>query len=595
MIALEFSGGFEVFAPYSPISPFKLGLGLCAILAVLQIARRRAAIAWLPLLAMCGYLVAVTISFLASRLSPSVTSSGVSEALNLVVFTAVISILAVNITRWQWIAAAITVPMAAISLLAVINQFVLGNTQSFLGFEQVTTYLGVGSVTARHAGPLLDPNFWGRLLATGLPLSLALVHYAWTRVSRGVAAVAAISPVLLLAGIYLTSSRGAYLAAAFGVVVYGVVAGMTLNRLLIAAPIGALLLLIPGVGSRLFSFGGGQLAAEDGSFLSRLATQRVALAMVHDRPLVGVGPDGYLTAFGEYAAEAQQSLEMALAAHNLYLGLWAEIGLLGLVAFCALLLVGLIMAGRSALTARRMPTTAGDHYRPYAAGLFAGLMGWCVASVFLHLSYARIAILLVCLSAALWHQVRRVPLTASADDRRSILVGSGAVIGALVAVVVVALIPQGTEVTATGRVVPAFQKDAYLISLRTRSVVIPSLAVVINQVAPSPVDAQGDMSAGVVRVTAVGATEDQARERLFGALDAGSQAIKDADLATVFSIVWDGEDQVAKSRASLVQLASAGAMGGLAGAGVALIGAKVIRRRPGGGPGTRGRGIGGQQ
>ncbi len=79
---------------------------------------------------------------------------------------------------------------------------------------------------------------------------------------------------------------------------------------------------------------------------NRPSIWRVALRMVADRPLLGVGPDGFRPHFNLYA----QGEARALHAHNLYLHILVESGMLGLLGFgwaSWRLAVGLIRASAS--------------------------------------------------------------------------------------------------------------------------------------------------------------------------------------------------------------------------------------------------------
>lgn len=579
LAAMEFSGGFGVLARYAPVSPFVACLGVASIVAGLGLLWGRAIVQWLPLLAMIGYLLAVTVSAVASPLAEGTTVAGVLEVLKLTVFTGVVSLLAAHVRHWGILALAVVFPLAAISSLGLLNEFVLGNDASFLGFETVTNYLGVGTATARHAGPLPDPNFWARVLVAGLPLGLALADRS-LRLGRWTAVLAAGAMVAVIAaGCYLTSSRGGFLALAVGVAAYAVVAGRA-RWLLVAAPAGALVLMLPGVGSRLFTFDAGdQVAALDPSVAGRLATQRVALAMIEDRPLTGVGPDGYFAAFGGYASQAGQ-VDRVLAPHNLFLGLWAEIGLLGLIAFVAVLGGGLTLSIASCLRARRMGRIDRDHFQPYAAGLFAGLVAWTTASLFLHLSYTRIVLLLVCLAAALWQQTRGVSLRPYVAGPRLLpIVGAAAVVGALAAQPVLALVPSPSTVTATGRVVPVDPTSTFLINLRTRSGVLPTLAVVIDESAADPIVAQGDVSAGLIRVSATDSAAGDATDHVDAALATGEAALRAAGLTEVFTVAWDDDRVVSPADPRVSQRAVVAGLGALTAGVIGLLGTTVAARR----------------
>ncbi len=587
MIVLEYSGGFGVLDRFSPVSLFSGCLAVAALVAVLRLLWAPVRVPWAPALALVGFLLAETLSYAGSRLDPSVTGAALTQTLKLVLYAGVVCVLAAEWHAWQPLAWSIVAPMAAISALAVANQFVLGNAQSFLGFETVTDYLGVGVTTARHAGPLPDPNFWGRFLVVGVPLALALCQDAWTRARRGPAAVAAGAAALLVGGIYLTGSRGTFLAAGVALVVYAIAAGVRLIHLVAALPAAGLLLLVPGVGSRLFTFGPengmSQLAAGDQSVAARLGTQEVAWSMVQDRPLTGVGPGGYFAAFGDYAATGGVQIDRVIAPHNLYLGMLAQVGVVGLLAFGAVLLVGLACAGRTLWATRGMSTADCRRIRPYAAALLAGTLAWCAASVFLHLTYARVLVLLVVLAASLWQQARRLPrVRSTAVSRRGRRLGCGAVAGVLLAasagVATTWLAPHGAEATRTAVVEPIQRTGgfgAYLNSLRTRSGIVPGYAVVIDAAAPTPVDAQGSPDTGTVTVTTKADRPEEATAHLHEAIRSGTTALQRVGMDRVFTVRWLPGTRVTEAAPSATGLL---AVGLVAGAGGGLLGLAVAAR-----------------
>lgn len=587
MGALEFSGAFGVLEAYSPLSPYTLSLVAAGAVGVLALAWRGGEPGdWLlgvPVVAVIGYLLAETISYLNSELSPAATADAVTTTLKFVPYAVVICVLAVGVRRWGWVACAIVVPMSVICLLGMINEFLLGNSASFGGFETVTNYLGVGVETARHAGPLEDPNFWGRLLVMGLPLSLALTQRTWTAGRRSLAVGAALCTVLMLAGVYLSGSRGAFIGAGLAIVAYPLCLGARRGVLVAAAALGVALLAVPGVGSRLFSYGMGpgvQWAAEDGSVLSRLATQRVAIEMAADRPITGVGPGGYLEAFGQYAAQGQVVIDRVIAPHNLYLGLLAETGVIGLLAFLALLGAGIGLAGHTLWLTRGMTEEDRTRIRPYAAAVVAGILGWAATSIFLHLSYARAVIFVVCLAAALNVHARRLPQVRPRAIRRELRgriahgLGGALLLGA-VGVIAALVVPYGSTATRTGYLEPATADSSYLLSLRTRSTVVPGYAVVIGVSAPTPVDAQGDPATGLITVTATGSSPDAASIALDQAIAAGT-AVQERVGMTVFRLRWLGPTTTTPTAPTTLVIAGAGLVGAVVGAIVGLI---VSRRR----------------
>ncbi|AKT50124.1 hypothetical protein ADJ73_00080 [Arsenicicoccus sp. oral taxon 190] len=510
------------------------------------------------------------------------------------VFVVVVCLLASGLRRWWLIAAAMVVPMAVICLLGGLNEWFLGNTATFGGFETVTTAEGVGVVTKRHAGPVPDANFWGRFLVLGLPFALALGHDAVRHGRRLLALVPLGCIGLMLVGIYLTGSRGTMIGALVGVGAYLLLSGLDRRALLGAAAVGLpLVLVLPGVGSRLLSVLGasddGQVAAGDASMRERIATQTVATKMIEAHPVTGVGPGGYFARFPDYAAATDLRLERIVAPHNVYLGTWAEIGLVGLLAFLSVIAVALWHAATVLRTAPAdlAPGSPGAQLRPYAAAVVGALLAWCAASVFLHLTYARTLYLVVALAAAMATQAHALgwgALPRAGRRRRPRpwrLIVPAAAVGAVAVALVVWALPRPAQAYAVGYLVPQ-DSSSYLLSLRTREVTAPTYAVVASAAGGHQVDAQGDPSSGLITLAASGATPQQAAATARESMRLGDEAVHRAGLDVLFRTRWEPVASWAPGP-DRTTLAVGAAAGAAAGAALALlVDLRRRSRRPGG-------------
>lgn len=296
--------------------------------------------------------------------------------------------------------------MAALAGLTAVQEFALGNATDLGGLSRVPKGADVGGRTGRHAGPYYDANFWARDLVLFLPLAFAwLASTARRRVRAG----AAMAALMLVTGVYLTQSRGAFLAVAVAAVTYLALSGPRQRRLLWGLPVAlGLLAALPGVGSRLATVaqvaqaftGGG-----DPSLVGRAAALRLGLAMVQDRPLLGVGKANFLVVQPEYQRLDPTFAERTLAPHNLYLELAAESGLLGLLTWLAFF-------GCALWLALRLRRRTGDWQRAPAtlpAALVASLVGWAFASLFLHLAEFHLLVMLVALIVVLHAQSDPAP------------------------------------------------------------------------------------------------------------------------------------------------------------------------------------------
>ena len=146
-------------------------------------------------------------------------------------------------------------------------------------------------------------------------------------------------------------------------------------------------------------------------------------------------------------ADTYQPIDIVVAAHNLYLEQAADGGIVLLLAWGVFVGSVLFVALRALAIGRRAPDPVSAWL---ADGVIAGLVGWLVASAFLHLSDFRALLTLAALAAALDVHCRRLSVPTvepSAARRRT----GPAVMGLLAAVTLVGV--AGVAVSlATGQV-----------------------------------------------------------------------------------------------------------------------------------------------
>ncbi|MGY1621439.1 O-antigen ligase family protein [Geodermatophilus sp. SYSU D00965] len=308
----------------------------------------------------------------------------------------------------QALARAFALTLAALAVLTVVQEFVVGNDVTFAGLSNVPLAADLGGATARHAGPQEDANFWGRVLVLGFPFTLSFAQMAASRWRRVLWLCAALA---VFGGVALTGSRGGLLALFVVLCVWAVLAGGAALKALVLAPLAiGLALMLPGVGSRLLTLstlGVGGLGVTDPSLEGRVAAQESALRMVIDHPVLGVGPGNFLLLTPDYLRRLGID-SLPFAPHNLYLEAAAEGGLFGLLAWLLLLGAAALVAWRARQLARAAGPAMGDAAPlPLANAVLAALLGWSLASIFLHLATFRSFLLVAALGAALDIRARR--------------------------------------------------------------------------------------------------------------------------------------------------------------------------------------------
>lgn len=390
-VVFTFLRPVELFAPGLAEARPMLVLWLLAFAAALLSTLLQRRIALRP--AHAGLLIAFIAALALSRVANG-WAGGAMDAVSEFSASALLLVLAaMNLTRLrrlQWTLATMTLCMLVLSAFAV-NAFETGYRADDFVLRQGTGdeadliaagYTGVPaeddtgqSLWRVHGlGILNDPNDFGQALVMCLPL-LAL---AWRpRQPLRNAVIVGLPMGLMLYAIYLTHSRGALL----GVAVLGLMALRGWLGSLRTAVIGALgLVLAMGLGLA----GGREFSTQEQSAGQRIEAWYDGLQMFRENPLFGVG----YGAFTDYHP---------LTAHNSFVLCFAELGLVGLLPWVALLVLAWRELGQVAGLAPPGSTEA-----RMADALRMALLGFLACAWFLSRTYQPLLYLLLglCIAAA---------------------------------------------------------------------------------------------------------------------------------------------------------------------------------------------------
>ncbi|GAC1392581.1 MAG: hypothetical protein NVSMB38_16590 [Ktedonobacteraceae bacterium] len=242
----------------------------------------------------------------------------------------------------------------------IILMCLAGISQAFYGYAQNFLSLGPQSFIRdgglRVYGTFNQPNPYAGYINMSLPIALSLTVLGRNWATRILAGTAAI---LLGAAEYLTKSNGGEIAIAVAVLfifivgfpqlrklaAVGVVGGLTLVAALIAGvvPQRFTLPILSKLGLIAISFK--SPSPQDFSTAERLAHWIAGIRMFMDHPLTGVGIGNYGDAYPPYHVTIFiNSLDHA---HNYYINISAETGIIGLIAFVLLLIASFVAGGRA--------------------------------------------------------------------------------------------------------------------------------------------------------------------------------------------------------------------------------------------------------
>lgn len=498
LVALDVSNINGVIADQIGISPYKPQLALAVVAVLVMVRRRMFRFAWSPVLLGLMVLAAgFCLSFVAAADPVTSLDLLLSYARDLLYFLVVYALL-LSTDQLKNVTVVAVLVLAGLAGLTVIHEFVLHNSGSLFGLSRVPLVQEGGALTPRHAGTSSDVNFWARLLILFTPMALSLLAMSRTWRDRLLWAGASLA---LLLGVYLTQSRGGFIALFIGLVVWAVLAGGWYRKSLLYLPI-ALIVIVPlsGIGSRLGTLTAvvsGSTTTADPSVVTRKRLQLDAWHMFLDQPITGHGIGSYPAQFLQYdrLANFDDRVDIVVAAHNFYLEQAADGGIALLLGWGFFFGTVFFVALRTMIGARR---SGDDTSRFLALGVIGGLTGWLLASVFLHLSDFRALLVMAALAAVVDVRTRH-PVDRPADDAagepdgepgrrpsRAAVAGwaGGAVLGLVGLTAAVATGHTGYTSSTTLGVVPTGEvggATAYELDVVSRGLIVPTLAEVLDR------------------------------------------------------------------------------------------------------------------
>jgi O-antigen ligase len=374
---------------------------------------RRALVFTAPMALMVGYLVAMVLS---ATVAAEATPGTVSQIGTYLMEGLILVVLIVNVIRtpemlrsvvWMVLMAGAT--MGAISLWQEITHS-YGNTLGGLAQVESLTYKvqhgAEQQLRPRLAGPIGEKNRYAQIMLVLLPLAVWLVR---TERRRGLRLAGSALGALTLAGALLTFSRGAFVA-----LVLTVLAALAMRFLrprqvipMAVVLIGLTFVIAPDFITRVQSLSSVDVAASadsgqaDAALRGRATENIAAFNTFRDHPVIGVGPGEF---FERYSQSEGNALDLRFLvtrrhAHNLYLEMAADVGVVGLALFMAIVLLTMAQLRRLSLVwERRRPELA-----ELARALILALVAYLASGVFLQLSFQRYFWFLIALAnATIW-------------------------------------------------------------------------------------------------------------------------------------------------------------------------------------------------
>lgn len=411
-IAIIYSNAAVVLVRFHSLPPFAAAFVPLLLLVPLA---RDLVVRRLPVVAppAMGWMVVLLGIYLISALFSTDTKRSWDAVTVFLTEGFVLYFLVINVIRSPDMVRAVTWALLAagafVSIFAV-HQTITGNYDSnYFGFAQADAAIRTGVTTLtgdvfqpRMAGSIGETNRFAQTMLMLVPLGIFRVFGERSTVLK---VIAGLMTVLITLSVILSFSRGA--AVGLAVLVVALMAMRMVrarHALLVVVALALILAAFPQYTNRITSLAGvGGLEASgtsavDNSLLSRITETAAAGLVMLDHPVIGVGPAMFPAYYEAYANDIGILVrnDAEREAHNLYLGVGAELGIPGLVVFLliAISVVQMLRRARRASIVRRP-----DLERLTTPFLLA-LLTYYVTGMFLHLSFGRFYWLMLAVATA---------------------------------------------------------------------------------------------------------------------------------------------------------------------------------------------------
>ena len=250
-----------------------------------------------------------------------------------------------------------TKELSWICVMMVLGGAMAAGTGYFLGFdEEATGGAARGRLTIGQENT--NPNTLAAVLV--LPMALAIGGFIGLRgLLTKVAAIAAMG--LMTVGLYITMSRTGIVALAVMLLVFLYRFRVRSPVVVVVAVLLSLTAAMPEAFFERMSDAVSGRAAETGG--GRYDTWQGGIKALNEYWAIGAGLSNFPTVLSRYAPG------LSMVAHNAYLGIWVELGIVGLGLMLAAVISHLLLAVRL----RRAQSGAGIALRAAEAAAFGGL------------------------------------------------------------------------------------------------------------------------------------------------------------------------------------------------------------------------------
>lgn len=305
---------------------------------------------------------------------------------------------------WKQTAWLMIITTGLLCLLSV-YQFATNNyEQTFFQLASIQMDRALGaSLTPRIGGPINAPNLWAQVLVAMSTLIVFRLFHEKQLIKK-MAAILILGIILYV--VFNTYSRGAYLVLAINAVLLLFAFRKQFNPMILIGAATVVILMIPFLPATyrdrftsLFVVTDENGIYQDTSLRGRSSEMLTGLAMFAEHPILGVGAGNYKPNYQRYAQLIGIEFRAdARDPHSLYIQFLAETGIVGTVAFLAMIFFLFDALNKACRALEGWPQLA--DWLPWISAMRFVILSYLLTSFFLHNAYIRYLWLFIAMALA---------------------------------------------------------------------------------------------------------------------------------------------------------------------------------------------------
>lgn len=208
-----------------------------------------------------------------------------------------------------------------------------------------------------------NPNSLAAFMVIAIFPIIMMIIYEKNKLKKG---LYGLLTLIIFFNIVFAYSRSAYVGVGVGLFI--LILFYSYKMLIIVVPILLFAVFNSKVRERILN-----ITSNSQNFL-RIKVWKTALKMIEDHPILGVGNGNFTERYDEYV-KRYPYLEYGYShfpAHNSYLKVFSELGIIGIVNFCAIILLAIIHVKKF------ISVTKDNFYKHFFTGFFASAIGFLI-------------------------------------------------------------------------------------------------------------------------------------------------------------------------------------------------------------------------